>query len=71
MKVICTNYINCKDADKCIHSKPHKKKHNCGGPLIDLRYCLFTSKYVSCQKTVKEIRKEKILKINESNLREI
>ena len=68
MKVICTNYINCKDADKCTHSKPHKKVNNCGFVPIELRYCLFTSKYVSCQKTVKEIRKEKILKINEGNL---
>lgn len=63
MKVICTSYINCKNADRCSHSKPHEKIDSCGVISLDIRYCLFVNKYVSCQPTIKEIRKQKLEKI--------
>lgn len=61
MTLICRGYNTCSDKDSCMHSKPHQKiRHLCDTIPNDPPSC-------NCI-DLKILRKDKLEKINESNL---
>jgi hypothetical protein len=72
MKVICEKYNRCTYSDFCSHSKEHVIINNYdtinGNIIGDANNCNLNHKEYDCFCSSKELRLEKLKKLNESNL---